>query len=390
MQVYFDNAATSFPKPDVVMNAILEFQRHCGASPGRGTYSQAVEATALLDNCRSLLCELVNAPSSKHCVFTLNCTDALNLAIQGIAYHHLSLDNPVHIVTTAMDHNSVLRPLHALEQLGVTHTVVDAHPTSGIVDPGDIADAITPFTRLVAVSHGSNVTGTIQDINAIGNSCGEVPFLVDAAQTMGRFPIDVQAMHIDLLAFPGHKGLLGPLGTGGLMIKPGIEHILAPIRCGGTGSESEFPIQPTTLPDKYEAGSHNMLGIAGLTASVQWILSQGIDNLYALEQKLCSQFIEELQQNSSVKIIGPQDTHHRCAVFSLLFDENPYEVAARLEEISGIQSRAGLHCAPLAHQTLGTTDKGGTVRVSFGPFHTSKDISLLVQAIANTTQKVLL
>ena len=362
----------------------------CGASPGRGAYSNAIRATETLDRCRALLCELVNAPSVKHCIFTLNCTDALNLAIFGIAIHFISHNKPVHIVTTAMDHNSVLRPLSELTRQGVTHTVVGVDSETGIVHPKDIENAITSNTRLVAVAHGSNVTGTVQDIYTIGHSCGDIPFLVDAAQTMGHHPIDIQEMNIDLLAFPGHKGLLGPLGTGGLIMKPGIETILSPIRCGGTGSESESPHQPNSLPDKYESGSHNMIGIVGLVASVEWILSRTVDSLHAHEQSLCKQFIDELRHCDATTIIGPQTTDHRVSVFSLQFDENPHEIASRLEEISGIASRSGLHCAPLAHEAIGTTKSGGTVRVSFGPFHTSQDISFLTQSIMNATSKVLL
>ena len=234
-----------------------------------------------------------------------------------------------------------------------------------------------------------NVTGTLQEIDRIGRACGDVPFLVDAAQTMGHIPIDVQAMNIDLLAFPGHKGLLGPLGTGGLIMKPETEHFLSPIRFGGTGSESESPFQPLTLPDKYEVGSHNMVGIAGLVASVEWILEQGVDTLRNHEQSLCKQFIDEMSTCPAVSIIGPQTIENRCGVFSLVFDENPHEISQQLEDSLGIQTRSGLHCAPFAHQTMGTADMGGTVRISFGPFHTSEDISFLTEAIQHATQKVL-
>jgi selenocysteine lyase/cysteine desulfurase len=194
-------------------------------------------------------------------------------------------------------------------------------------------------------------------------------------------------MHIDLLAFPGHKGLLGPLGMGGLIIKPGIENILAPIRYGGTGSESEHPMQPNSLPDKYESGSHNMVGIAGLLASVQWILNKSVNALYNHELSLCEQFIEEIRHCDHVRIIGPQTSQHRCGVFSLLFDDNPHTIAQRLEESAGIQSRAGLHCAPYAHESVGTFDRGGTVRISFGPFHTSEDISFLTNSIQFAAEK---
>ncbi len=390
MQTYFDNAATSHPKPTMVFDAMHSYQHDCGASPGRGSYSRAEEATQILEQCRMLLCELVNAPEPDHCIFTLNCSDALNLAIIGIANHFLGCREPVHIITTAMAHNSVLRPLKALESHGVTHTVVRVDSITGLVDPNDIAKAITPQTRLIAVAHGSNVTGTLQDIKAIGELCGDIPFLVDAAQTMGHVPIDVQSMHINLLAFPGHKGLLGPLGTGGLIIDSGVKEILSPVRFGGTGSKSESPVQPEDVPDKYESGSHNMIGVAGLAAGVEWILQQDVSVLHAHEQTLCKHFIEEITQLPSVSIVGPQTSDNRCGVFSLDFGEDPHTIAKRLEECSGIQSRAGLHCAPFAHQSLGTTDRGGTVRVSFGPFHTLEDVKYLVQSIHNVSERVLL
>ena len=388
MQTYFDNAATSFPKPDEVLEATIEFLQECGASPGRGAYAQAKEASMVLEHCRSALCELVGAPSS-HLVFTMNCTDALNLAISGIAAHFRANNEPVHIITTAMDHNSVLRVLHALSSEGVTHTIVTADSSTGLVDPTDIADAITPTTRLVAVAHGSNVTGVVQNIAAIGVVCEEIPFLVDVAQTMGHRSIDIMEMGIDLLAFPGHKGLLGPLGTGGLIMQPHMVAIVEPVRFGGTGSASESPVQPTFFPDKYESGSHNMVGITGLLAAARWIASTGVDTLYEHEMSLCEQFILEMQQLSQVQIVGPQSTQDRCGVFSLVFEEPPHVIADRLEQIAGIRCRAGLHCAPFAHQTMGTDRFGGTVRVSFGPFHTSEDISNLVNTIAKCSQPVL-
>ena len=388
MQLYFDNAATSFPKPEVVLDAMISYHQECGASPGRGAYVSAQEATALLERCRTLLCRLVHAPSPEHCILTLNCTDALNLAIVGISSHYLSLGESVHVITTAMNHNSVLRPLHELKQRGVTHTVVHADQATGWVNPDDIKKAMTATTRLIAVAHGSNVTGTLQDIEEIGAICGDIPFLVDAAQTMGHIPIDVQKMNIALLAFPGHKGLLGPLGTGGLIIKPGIENILSPVRTGGTGSASESPVQPCTMPDKYEAGSHNMLGIAGLVASLAWILDQSVTKLHEHEQSLCAFFMNRIASISCVSIVGPTHTN-RCGVFSLRFDDKPHEVAKNLEVEFGIQTRAGLHCAPFAHKTMGTIQDGGTVRVSLGPFHTEEDLEFLTQTFATCTEKVL-
>jgi cysteine desulfurase / selenocysteine lyase len=387
MQHYFDNAATSFPKPDVVLDAIAQYHQGCGASPGRGAYSQAVNATETLDRCRELLCTLVNAPSPKHCIFTLNCTDALNLAIRGVASYHEEENNEAHIITTAMDHNSVFRPLSALAP-NVAHTIIKADSKTGLVSPAAIREAIRPSTRLIAIAHGSNVTGTVQDIAAISNNCGNIPLLVDAAQTIGHLPIDMQEMGIDLLAFPGHKGLLGPLGTGGLIMKPGMESILHPLRTGGTGSQSDKPIQPTTLPDKYEPGSHNMLGISGLLASVQWILDNSVDALHKKERELCEQFINELALVEGVRIVGPPTTANRCGVFSLSFDACPHGIAKQLEQDFGICARSGLHCAPHAHETMGTDVHGGTLRISFGPFHSNSDIAHLTQAISNCTQRV--
>ncbi len=288
-----------------------------------------------------------------------------------------------------MDHNSVLRVLHALAIDGVTHTIVQVDSITGLVDPADIRAAITPVTRLVAVAHGSNVTGVVQDIAGIGAICHEIPFLVDAAQTMGHQPIDMSEMGIDLLAFPGHKGLLGPMGTGGLIMQPNMISIVEPIRFGGTGSASESPIQPTNFPDKYESGSHNMVGICGLLAATQWITSKSVDNLYQKEMSLCEQFIRELQDVPDVRIVGPQSTQDRCGVFSLVFRESPHAIAARLEEVAGIRCRAGLHCAPYAHRAMGTDQQGGTVRISFGPFHTSQDITNLVEAITHCAQPAL-
>lgn len=388
MQLYFDNAATSFPKPNSVVGAMAEYQTNCGASPGRGAYGSAKHATSILDTCRELLCDLVHAPSPDHCILTSNCTDALNIAIVGIAKHFVANNEEVHIVTTAMDHNSVLRPLHELRSIGVTHTVVHADPATGIVNPLDITDAITSSTRLVVVAHGSNVTGTVQDIETIGALCGDIPFLVDAAQTMGHHPIHVEKMKIDMLAFPGHKGLLGPLGTGGLLLRPGIEHIISPMRTGGTGSSSEHPVQPENVPDKYEPGSHNMPGIAGLVASLQWINERGVLDLHKNEQTLCCAFID-LLQGTGVSIIGP-NKKNRCGVFSLRFENDPIEIAQLLEEDFGIQARAGIHCAPFAHDTMGTSQYGGTVRVSFGPFHTVEDITHLANTLTTLSEKVLL
>lgn len=384
-RLYFDNAATSFPKPPEVAAAVSRFLTEIGASPGRGSYAEAIEAGRLLARCRERLNRLIGGESPDHIVFTLHTTDALNLAIKGIVSHHRRLDEPAHIVTTWMDHNSILRPLNQLIPQGVDVTRVKVDPHTGVVDPDDIHRAIRKDTRLVATIHGSNVTGALQPVADIGTICRghNVPFLVDAAQTVGHLPIDVKAMRIDLLAFPGHKGLLGPLGTGGLYIRPGLEKSIDTLREGGTGSLSERDIQPTTMPDKYEPGSHNAPGIIGLSEGVQWILDQGVENLWRHERRLIEIMLDGLRGQPGLRLLGPATPDDRCGVFSITIDGlEPSELAGILEEHYGILCRAGVHCAPLAHETMGTRSSGGATRLSLGPFLTEDDVRYAAGAIA--------
>lgn len=256
-RIYLDNAATSFPKPEGVLAAMAAYATEVGASPGRGSYAESRLGAAILRRCRERLCELFGGASPDHVAFTHNCTDALNLAIHGLVkgVRRREPGRPIHIVTTAMDHNSVLRPCNDLRADGVEVTRIPADG-EGFIDPRDIARAIRPDTRLVAMVHASNVTGTLQDVGVVGEACRSrgVPLLVDAAQSLGHVPVDVEAMGIDLLAFPGHKGLMGPPGTGGLYLRPGMEALVEPVRQGGTGSRSESDTQPTDLPDRYEPG----------------------------------------------------------------------------------------------------------------------------------------
>jgi cysteine desulfurase family protein len=388
-RLYLDNAATSFPKAPGVYEAMLRYGQDIGASPGRGGYRETRQGAAVLGECRRLVARLINAGDPNRVVFTLNTSDALNLAIKGVVFHRLRTDPDarIHVVTTAMDHNSVLRPLNALAAMlpGMfrwTRVPVDAE---GVVDPADVQAAITPETALVAVVHASNATGVIQPIADIGRLCRRqhVPFLVDAAQSMGHLPVDVQRDSVDLLAFPGHKGLLGPLGTGGLWITPDMEGRLDPLREGGTGSRSERDIQPTDLPDRYEPGSHNTVGIAGLIEGVRFVLERGIDALRAHEVSLIERFVSGLGEISGVRLVGPREADGRVAVFGLVFEGiDPNEAAQRLERDHGLLTRGGLHCAPGAHESMGTTELGGTVRFSFGPFTTAADVERALAGIA--------
>ncbi|MFG0328856.1 MAG: aminotransferase class V-fold PLP-dependent enzyme [Phycisphaerales bacterium] len=383
-RIYLDNAATSFPKPPEVYEAMARYARDLGASPGRGAYRESREAGALLDECRSRINTLINGAASDHVVFTLNCSDALNIAIKGIVHPKASSR---HIVTTVMAHNSVLRPFNALVAGGVAEqTLVRCDPETGLVDPGEIERAIRVDTGLVAVEHASNVTGTLQPVGDIGRICRArgVPLLVDAAQSVGHLPVDVVGMYIDLLAMPGHKGLLGPLGTGALYIRPELAHSMRTIREGGTGSVSEHDTQPEFMPDKFEPGSHNAIGLIGLSAALQWILDRGVDRLWDHELRLINRALaglSDLAATRRVKLFGPQTAENRCGVFSIRVDGLSPDKLARELESRGVLSRAGLHCAPRAHALLGTAKDGGTTRLSLGPFCTLEHVDHAIQAV---------
>jgi cysteine desulfurase family protein len=380
-RIYLDNAATSFPKPPGVLEAMATYAQSLGASAGRGAYREAMETGALIVECRRRLNKLFHGEAPEHFIFTLNCSDALNLAINGLIYP----GRGGHIVCTEIDHNSILRPVNALVDAGVAEqTRVAIDPKTGLVDPESIRKAIRPDTRLIAVTHASNVTGTAQPIREIGKIAREhgIPLLVDAAQSAGHVPIDVQADCIDLLAAPGHKGLLGPLGTGFLYIRPGLEKVLRPVRVGGTGSVSDSDRQPEFLPDKYEPGSHNAIGIIGLSEGVNWVLNEGVEKLTRHQSELCGAFIEGIGDVEGLRYFGPQGVKNRVAVFSVRVEGlDPQELAVVLESSYGILTRAGIHCAPGAHAAIGTSEVGGTTRLSFGPFVSEKDVRFAASAL---------
>lgn len=399
--LYLDNAATSFPKPRAVLDAMVRYGTEVGASPGRGQYRASREGAGIIRRCRERLATLLNAEDPGHIVFTLNTTDALNLAIKGVwrQWRLTRSGSPARIVTTAMDHNSVLRPLHALEAEGLDVVVVPADPVSGLVSPAEVARAIDGRTALVAVNMASNVGGTIQPVAEIALCCkaAGVPILVDAAQALGHLPLDVRAIDADFVAFPGHKGLLGPQGTGGLYVRPASALLLATTREGGTGSWSESRSQPESMPERFEAGSHNTIGIAGLGEAVQWVLDRGVGALRAHELSLIRRMLEGLRSGgcrhqgweadgggplSRFRLLGPADAERRVGVFGLVHDVlSPAEVAAGLESGFGVLARAGLTCAPLAHETFGTAAGGGACRLSIGPFVTELDIERTLGAL---------
>lgn len=368
-ELYFDNAATSWPKPPAVVKSLEVYQRVVGASAGRGAYSRAQASGEVLSGCRRALAKLVNAPDPQRVIFTLNCSDALNLAIHGLPWKRGD-----RVLVTPFEHNSVLRPLHTLKaRIGIA---IDVMPVDvdGRVLFEKLSRALRPRTRLIACVHASNVTGVIQPVAEAGAFARRkgIPFLVDAAQSAGALPIDMKAMNINLLAFPGHKGLLGPLGTGALVLSNDMD--LDPLRQGGTGSRSEVEVQPEFYPDRLETGSHNAPGLLGLWEGVKSISERGVASIRRHERALLDQFLDGLSSVPSLRFFGPSTSAHQAAVVSLRWgDEDPRRTAARLWERGGVMVRAGLHCAPWAHKQIGTFPQG-TFRFSFGPFVTSKQI----------------
>ncbi|MFQ6672972.1 MAG: aminotransferase class V-fold PLP-dependent enzyme, partial [Candidatus Tectimicrobiota bacterium] len=350
--IYLDNAATSYPKPESVYEAVDHVLRQLGASPGRGAHRLAVEGQEVLALARQRLAELFSISEPDRIVFTKNATGALNLAIKGCA------GQGGHDVTTALEHNSVMRPLNALRARGLKVTRVRVSP-GGRLDLRTFQRAIRRATRIVVATHASNVTGALLPIADIGAICRAkgVPFCVDAAQTAGVVDIDVERDAIDLLACPGHKGLLGPQGTGFLYVRPGVE--VEPLMEGGTGSISEREEQPPFYPDRLQSGTPNTPGIAGLASGVEYITTTGIDKIHRKELELIGRLLEELKGIQGVIVHGPKRTKGRVAVVSFaLKGTNPSEVGYILDEAFGIIVRTGLHCAPGTHKLLGTYPEG--------------------------------
>jgi cysteine desulfurase family protein len=380
--IYLDNAASSWPKPDQTWQAMEHFLLHVGANPGRSGHRLSIEAGRILMESRDALAELFGIDDPLRICFTRNATESLNLAISG------SLKPGDHCITTSMEHNSVMRPLRALERRGVEVTAVPCSP-QGELDPQEIEKAIKANTKLVVTTHASNVTGTLMPINAIGKITRKhgVLFCIDAAQTAGSYPIDVKKMCIDLLAFTGHKALYGPQGIGGLYIREGLEADLEPLIKGGTGSRSEFQEQPDFMPDKYESGTPNTVGIAGLGAGVRFILTQGVARIRAKEQALTCMLIEGLESIPGINVYGCGDAERQVAICSFnIAGLPPSEVTMELDEEYAIMSRPGLHCAPAAHQTIGTFPQG-TVRLSAGYFTTEEEIALALKALEKTAAR---
>jgi cysteine desulfurase / selenocysteine lyase len=395
--IYLDNAATSFPKPPMVLQAMARFMEEVGANPGRSGHPLSVEASRIVQNTRQSLAELFHIQDPMRIVFTLNVTESLNMVFSGF------LKTGDHVITTAMEHNSVARPLKYLEKQGSIALSMVPCDRKGFLDLDELRKLVRKNTALMVMNHASNVCGTIQDIRAVRDALGEIPLLVDAAQTAGCYPIDVEGEGIDFLAFTGHKALLGPQGTGGLYIREGLRVI--PLKRGGTGSISEKMEQPDFLPDALESGTQNNVGIAGLGAGVDFILREGIAKIREHDQALTAALLTALydvpgltiygslraeQQTSTVSITfetilptGTENVHSGCGSINLGWLEeglSPREAGDLLTKQYDILVRTGLHCAPLAHQTLGTYPEG-SIRLSMGYFNTLEEMEIAAKAI---------
>jgi len=379
--IYLDNGATSWPKPDIVYATMDQFARGRAGNPGRGAHVMALAASTAVDDARVQLARLFRIADARRIVFGASATDALNLALFGL------LRPGDHVVTSSLEHNSVVRPLRALQDQGVSTTKVQADAYAW-VDPADVERALTPATRLIVLNHVSNVTGTIQEIRAVGRLARErgLLFLVDAAQSAGVLPIDVEQDGIDLLAFAGHKGLFGPMGTGGLYIGPRVSlDELRPLRLGGTGGNSAEDQPPRNLPARYEAGTLNAVGLAGLGAGARFVLKQGVEAILAHERKLADRLIAGLAELPGVTVYAHPDANRRAAVVSFtIAGWDPADLGAILDQTFEIACRTGLHCAPDAVRTIGAFP-AGTVRFTPGYFNTEAEIDTAIDAVASIT-----
>lgn len=378
--IYLDNGATTFPKPAFMIKEMCRcMSEYCG-NPGRSGHKMAMRTGAEIYKTRRALGELFQIPDASRIVFTPNTTEAINLGLKGF------LKSGDHVITTSMEHNSVLRPLVALESKGVQHTVIRCCK-DGTLPLEKLEKAIRANTKLIICTHASNVTGTIMPIYEIGEIAKNrgIPFFVDCAQSAGVIPIDVERLNVSMLAFPGHKGLLGPQGTGGLYVKDGI--VLTPLKEGGTGTASNDLRQPYDFPEGYESGTLNAPGIIGLGCAIQYLNKLGIENIRNHEEGLIRILAEGLSNMDRISVYGPEKGNNKTGV--VLFNvenHNCEEVTTILSETYDIASRAGFHCAGLAHKTIGTGETGG-VRLSVGPFNTRKEIEKTIDSIYRITKK---
>lgn len=371
--IYMDNAATTMHKPQEVIDAVVRAMSSMG-NAGRGANEASLSASRVIYDTRERLARLFGAKDARRIAFTNNSTESLNIAIKGI------LSPGDHVITTMLEHNSVLRPLYEMEKKGVKLTIVPSD-SMGRLNIRDIEEAITPDTKMIVCTNGSNLTGNYIDVKPIGELAHRhnVLFVVDASQTAGVFPIDVEDMKIDILCFTGHKGLLGPQGTGGIYVREGVE--IRPLKTGGSGIQTYSKTHPIQMPTALEAGTLNGHGIAGLHAALAYLERTGIDEIRAREQSLMRRFYEGVKEIPGVKIYGDFSQENRCAIVTLNIGEyDSSEVSDELLTEYGISTRPGGHCAPLMHEALGTVEQGA-VRFSFSHYNTEEEVDIAIRAI---------
>lgn len=377
--IYLDSAATSYHKPNGVARAVAEAISHMG-NPGRGAHEASLDASRVVYGTREKMAELFGAEEASQIVFTANSTESLNIAIQGL------VDPGDHVITTVMEHNSVLRPLYLCQQRGVSLTILP-FSAAGTVTPEAIEAVIRSNTRMIVCTHGSNLTGDLNDLEAIGRVCKKhhLLFVVDASQTAGVFPIQIDSMNIDVLCFTGHKSLMGPQGTGGMCVRKGVR--IRPLLVGGSGIASYSKIHPQVMPTALEAGTLNAHGIAGLSAALDFIKKVTPDVIRQREEELTRRFVSQIKSIPGVKLYGNYEQFPRAPILSLnILDYDSGEIADVLAQDYGIMTRAGAHCAPLMHEALGTKSQGA-VRFSFSYFNTEEEIDQAANAIRELAEE---
>ena len=377
--IYLDNAATTMHKPQAVIEAVTQAMKNMG-NAGRGAHEAALDASRTIYDAREKLCEFLNAKSPKEIIFTMNATESLNVAIKGI------LNEKDHVITTMLEHNSVLRPLYEMEAKGVKLTIVKSN-TLGNISYDEVAQAISPKTKAIICTGASNLTGNRVDLKRMGEMAraNKLLFVVDASQLAGIYPIDVQALQIDILCFTGHKGLLGPQGTGGMYVRNGVD--VKPLLSGGSGTETYSKTHPSQMPTRLEAGTLNGHGIAGLHAAVEYIQSQGLESLRKKEMGFMWKFYRGICNIPNVKIYGDFKDQSRCPIVALnIGDYDSSEVSDELLTTYDISTRPGAHCAPLMHEALGTVEQGA-VRFSFSHFNTEEEVQIAINAICKIAKE---
>ncbi|MGL5353675.1 MAG: aminotransferase class V-fold PLP-dependent enzyme [Clostridium sp.] len=384
MDIYLDNASTTFPKPKVVVDSMCNFITNIGGNSGRSNHSNSLNTSRILYNTRELLCDFFNFDLAQNVIFTNNITTSLNMLINGV------IKNGDHIITSSMEHNSVIRPLYKLKsELNIELDVISAN-IEGFIDAKEVAKLIKSNTKLVILSQASNVTGSIQPIKEIGQICKDnnVFFILDSAQGAGVLNTDFQELNLSALAFTGHKNLLGPQGTGGFIIDNALNEICTPLIVGGTGSLSDSLYQPDFLPDKFESGTLNMPGIVGLYESINFIKSEGLQSIYDYNKNLHSYFINELLNIDNIDFYGDKTGQNSttCITFNIK-NMDTAELSFELDNTYGIKNRSGLHCAPLAHKTIGSYPTGA-VRLSLSYFNKKAELDYTLKAISDISKSI--